>query len=173
MGIFGKSRHEKEVEGLFRLTTHLYSMLGGDKIVTEARALRFERPDSHFRLLFLCLSTAQCAAASKMKNPDAILNDSMLTLVQFSLTPEGRIFTPPPDPQEAANLAGACVQDFLNRWSSWVDISPSNPATATAIVVGMLREVESAAPIAKGDGDRLFPLGQWVERSLEPMRSAF
>ncbi len=109
MGLFGKSRHEKDVEGLVRLTTHLYSMLSGDKIVSEARALRLERPDSHFRLLFLCLSAAQCVAASKMKNPDAILNDCMLTLVQFSLTPEGHMFTPPRDPQEAANLAGACV----------------------------------------------------------------
>jgi hypothetical protein len=45
MSLFGKSRHEKDVESLVRLTTHLFDLTAGDSQLDEARAVRFERAD--------------------------------------------------------------------------------------------------------------------------------
>jgi hypothetical protein len=72
------------------------------------------------------------------------------------------------------NLAGVLIKDYMNRWSSYVDIKGGgNRGAATGIVVGMLQSTESLEPANATDGPRLWPLGEWLEGQLEEMGKAF
>jgi hypothetical protein len=123
--------------------------------------------------MFFCLATAHVVAAAKMKTPDAVLNDCWQTMVMLSLAPDGRTLAGPSVPQEAANLAAGCVQDFLHRWSSYVDVARGNPTAATALIAAKLKDVESTTAATAGDADRFLPLARWIEGALHPMRDAF
>jgi len=84
-GLFGKSKHEKQVEGLARVMVNLYLM------TTEGRhgapvVLSFQRRDAHYRHLMFCLSTAHVACAHVMGNADAVLNDVLQRAVVFAMT---------------------------------------------------------------------------------------
>ena len=73
MGWFGKSKHERQADGLVRVFGNIYTM------TTEGRhgappVLVFRR-DARYRHLMFCLCTAHVACARVMANPDAVLND--------------------------------------------------------------------------------------------------
>jgi hypothetical protein len=175
MGWFGgKSSHKREVGAAYRVVHNLFDA------TTEGKSraplvLRFELPDSRFRYLVFCLTTAQAGCAHRMKNPDAILNELFHVIVLGCLNVDPAFyFGGPILPQQAANQGGQYLQDYLERWSAWVDIvQGSNPSAATSIVAGMLRSTESSRVPTDGDARRLWPLATWIEGSLEPMAEAF
>ena len=115
------------------------------------------------------------ACAHRMKNPDAVLNDLLHTVVAGAIDVDPQqFFGGPVDQQEAANKAAEYLQDYLHRWSSTVDIvNGGNLAAATGIVAGMLRHTESASPPTQEDTRRLLQLATWIEKRLEAMAGAF
>lgn len=175
MGWFGgKSNHEKQVAAVIRVVAKLYERLllpHGD----APKVLQFELPDSRFRYLIFCLSTVHKVCARRMKNPDAVLNECAHNLVGVAVTDEGgTFFDGPVDPQQAVNDGSAYLDDFLHRWSAYVDISKGgNTQAATGLVCSMLRKTESLAPAAQGDGPRLWPLGRWIEDRFTEIDRAF
>lgn len=83
-------------------------------------------------------------------------------------------FGGPVDPQQAANSAGKYLQDYLHRWSAYVDIiKGGNLLAGTSIVAGMLRDTESDIPPTQEDTRRLWQLATWIEARLEAMAGAF
>lgn len=183
MGWFGgKANHKKEVDAAFKVFGNLYerttngsaSALRG---LAAPQVLSFRLADSRFRYSMFCLSTVQAACARRMKNPDAVLNELLHTIVAGATNDaalQEQLFGGPVEPQHAANLAGSCVEDYLHRWSAYVDIvGGGNKAAATSIVCAMLQSTESTDPATAGDGRRLWPLATWIEGCFDPMALAF
>lgn len=175
LGLFGgKSSHKKEVDAAFKVLGNLFEKTteGGSD---APLVLKFDLRDSRFRYFVFCLSTVQMACARRMKNPDAVLNDLLHTVVAGAIGANPQhFFSGPVDPQQAANKAGEHLQDYLHRWSAYVDIvNGGNTAAATGIVAGMLRHTESERPPTQEDTRRLWPLATWIEKRLEAMGGAF
>ena len=175
LGLFGgKSTHKKQVDAAVRVLDNLFEKTTGGGSDAPL-VLKFEVPDSRFRYIVFCLSAVQMACARRMKNPDAVLNDLLhrVVAVAIKLDPQ-QFFGGPVDPQQAANRAGEYIQDYLDRWSAYVDIvSGGNVAASTGIVTGMLRHTESASPPTQEDVRRLLPLARWIEERLEVMADDF
>lgn len=174
MGWFGKSKHKKQVDAAFRVFMNLFEKTI-DGSSDAPRVLSSQLRDSRYRYLLFCLSTVQVACARHMENPDAILNDLLHIAVSGAVGVDPQqFFGGPVDPQQAANKAGEHLQDYLHRWSAYVDITKGgNAAAATGIVAGMLRHTESDDPPTQQDADRLWPLAVWIEQSLAAMAGAF
>jgi hypothetical protein len=170
----GKSAHKKEVDAAFKVLGNLFEKTteGGSD---APLVLKFALRDSRFRYFIFCLSTVQMACARRMGNPDAVLNDLLHTMVigAISVDPQ-QFFGGPVDPQQAANKGGEYLQDYLHRWSAYVDIvKGGNTAAATGIVGGMLRHTESDSAPTQEDSRRLWDLAIWIEERLEAMGDAF
>ena len=75
-----KVQPKKEVDAAFRVLWNLYETTTAGKSGAPS-VLTFQLRDSRFRYLVFCLSTVQMACARHMKNPDAILNDLLHTVV--------------------------------------------------------------------------------------------
>ena len=176
MGWFGgKSTHKKEADAALTVLCNLFekTTVGG---LDAPLVLKFELRDSRLRYFVFCLSAIQMACARRMKNPDAVLNDLAHRVVALAIDAEPQQFLggPPDDPQHVATKAAECLQDYLHRWSAYVDIvDGGNAAAATGIVAGMLRHTESQNPPTQEDVRRLWPLATWIEQRLEAMAGAF
>lgn len=176
MGWFGgKSTHKKEVEAALTVLCNLFEKTtrGG---LDAPLVLKFDLPDSRLRYFVFCLSAIQMACARQMKNPDAVLNDLAHRVVALAIDAEPQQYLggSPDDPQQVATKAGALLQEYLHRWSAYVDIiDGGNAAAATGIVAGMLRHTESDNPPTQEDVGRIWPLASWIEARLQPMAGAF
>jgi hypothetical protein len=182
MGWFGvKSSHQKEVAAVTRIAANLCEITTRPPIDSKREALiraahvptmvlRFQLPDSLFRYMTFCLTTVITGCARSMKNADAVLNECAHNLDRMIDTPfAAEMFGAGPlDRQKVANDGAAYLQDFLDRWSAYVEISKGgNGQAATSLVCSMLRDTESLAPAAEGEGPRLWPLAVYVEQSLD------
>ena len=170
----GKSTHKKEVDAAYKVLANLFEVTtnGG---ADAPLVLRFSLPHSRFRYLVFCLSTVQMACARYMKNPDAVLNELLHTVINGAIALEPQMFFGDAVvPQRAANDGGGYIQEYLHRWSAYVDIrGGGNRAAGTAIVCAMLASTESLGPPAEGDARRLMPLASWIEEQLTVMGGAF
>ena len=175
MGWFsGKPTHRKEVDAAFKVLGNLFEKTTGGGSDAPL-VLTFERRDSRFRYFVFCLSTVQMACARRMKNPDAVLNDLLHTVISGAVGVDPQLFFGGPvDPQQAATKGGECLQEYLHRWSAYVDIvGGGNAGAATGIVAGMLRDTESPNSPTQEDARRLWPLATWIEERLDAMEGAF
>ena len=113
--------------------------------------------------------------ARKMSNPDAVLNELLQVFVCSAAESEAEMFSGESrQPQQIANDAGELLQDFLNRWSAWMDIEQGgNSQAATALVIDMIHDTETEESAQEGDAERLWPLATWIESRLSVMGSAF
>ncbi len=174
MGWFGrKSTHKKQVDAAFKVVGNLYDAS------TTGRAgaplvLRFALPDSRFRYMMFCLSTVQAACARLMRNPDTVLNELGIRLVYgIVATDSQQFFGQTVDVQHAANVS-ACLQDYLHRWSAYVDmVRGGSRLEATNLICEILRSTESADPTGWQDIGRLLPLARWIEGQFDAMATAF
>jgi hypothetical protein len=171
MGLFGgKPKHARSVELLVENAVRLWRAEQPEGYPAD---LQLEDPDSQFRFLVFCMSAVHYACASRMPNPDAVLNEAVRHLVALALSDTDTFFGGAVTPQDAANRT-AIIQDFLNRWSAYKDIREGgNPAAATGIIAGMLKEVESPTPATQDDSERLVSLAKSVESLLKLARERF
>jgi hypothetical protein len=139
--------------------------------------LRLSRPDSLFRYMMFCFSTVQVACAKRMSNPDAVMNECVQNGIVAWVTDaklSKQMFGGPIEMQQAGNLGIGLLQDFLHRWSAYIDIAKGgNRGAATGIVCRMLQEVETAEPAQEGDGERLWPVALLIEAQFEAIDKAF
>ena len=174
MAWFGrKTSHDKQLRAAGTVLWNLYNITtkgGADAPLVLAFAL----PDARLRYAMFCLGTMQLACATEMDNPDAILNELLHGMIEAASLP-GSSWAPVGqlEPQKVANSSAEYIQDYLHRWSSYVDIAPGNANAATGIVCAMLKHTESSAPANATDGDRLWPLAEWIEAQLPLMRMDF
>lgn len=169
MGLFGgKSRHRKEVDAACKVWGNLFEKTTEESGSDAPLVLKFQLGDSRLRYMVFCLSTVQLACARRMKNPDAVLNEVLHTMVNSPLTGDSI------DPQQTANDGSAYLGEYLHRWSSYLEIvEGGNANAATGIIAGMLRHTESEAPPTQEDSQRLWQLATWIETRLGAMEGAF
>jgi hypothetical protein len=157
---------------MMRIASRVYERTLERKADAPA-ALRLSRPDSRFRYLMFCLSTVQTVCARRMSNPDAVLNEVARNAISaWATDPEIRdlAFGGPISLQQAGNDGIACLQDFLHRWSAYIE---TQGTTATSVIAGMLHDIDSAEPARDGDAERLWPLALWVEEQFSAIDQAF
>jgi len=173
MGWFSrKPSQQRAAELLINLAGDLYERIVGppDKVPF----LKFGRSDSRYRCLMFCLSTVHAVCARKMGNCDAVLNEAFQSLFAYSLSEPGVFFGGPVDAQVAANNGGQYLQDYLHRWSCYIEIeSGGNTIAALNIVMTMLRDIESAAPPSEEDAQRLRPVVFLLLREFGRIESGF
>jgi hypothetical protein len=173
MGWFGKSKHERQADGLVRVLGNLYTMTNEGRHGAPV-VLVFQRHDARFQHLMFCLCTAHVACARLIGNPDAVLNDVIHRAVEFALSDQQTFFGGAVQPQQAANDGAARLQEYMHRWSAYVDmIQGPNRAAATGLVCGMMADVEGRDTLTDRDARRLLPLATWIEDQLDTMRIGF
>jgi len=174
MGWFGKPSHEKSLNAVCGVACNIYEQTTDEK-THGIQKPKFLLPDSPFRYLMFSLATAFVASAGRMKNADAVLNDLMQRLIVRYVMPRAiEFFGRPIDPQEAADLAGKYVKEYLDRWSAQIDIKKAgNYDGAIGIVTGMIRNTESEDSPNQEDRERIFPLARWITENLPAMTRAF
>lgn len=172
MGLFGgKNLHNRQVDRLIHLATQLFEMT--TELEEVSPHLRFERPDSLFRYMLFCLGTVHVACAPLEKNPDAVLNEAGYAVVNCCIQEMDTFFGEKLDPQEAANRA-VLLQDFLHRWSAWVDITEGgNVHAGNNIVATMIHDCESAEEISSSDTERLVFVASWIVTRFPDARKVF
>jgi len=170
----GRLTQKKQVDAAFKVLGNLFEK------TTEGGAdaplvLRFDLSDSRFRYFVFCLSTVQMACARKMTNPDSVLNELMHTVITGTVATDSQyFFGGPVSPQSAANQGAAYLQEYLARWSAYVDIARGgNYDAANSLVCSMLRSTEFTQPLSDGDAQRLQPLASWIQKQLNAMGNAF
>jgi hypothetical protein len=173
MGLFSrKPSHRKYVESTYALAGLIFDRTYGPKSVVKLP--KFERNDSPFRHLFFCLSTVHMVCASQMKNPDAVLNEAAHTLLTIALSEREKYFSGEVNPQEAANLSAECLNDFLHRWSTYIEIiEGGNNLAARNIISGMIWDVATVKPITDKDADSINDLASWFQNGLKDFQEAF
>ena len=172
MGLFGKSQREQVVT-LATILGNIYERTAGGS-VDAPNVLRFRMPDSRYRYLVFCFATAHYACAARMKHPDAVLNETLGLVITSALADMDTFFGGRVNPQEAATQGAALLNDFLHRWSTYLEIAKGgNTSAATSLVAMMLLDTESLAPAEMDDGARLWPLASWIESKIPGIRSGF
>lgn len=166
-------RHQAEVSAATVIWGNLFekTFSGADGVPS---VLCSERSDAKFRYAVFCVSTVIAACARRSSHPDALLNELLHDLVVAVLADHELFGSPPGTPQQLINDAATHSQDYLARWSAYVDIAGGgNAGAATALLTGTLHSIESGAQADDNDGRRLAPLAQWLEGNLDAMGRAF
>ena len=159
-----RSTHEKDLKALINLTRQLY-----EKLTPQ---MKFERPYARFRFFAFCLSAVQCCCASLMKsNPDAALNEAAYMMVSLALKERSTYIRTTASDQEVATQGAAYLQDFLHRWSAFLEMAPG--AAGMNVIATMLREAESSSLPTEADMPRLSKLALDIVQMFQPMRAAF
>jgi hypothetical protein len=175
MGWFGKPSHAKQVEAVLRLTGHLYERTTRGKD-GKPEYLEFKLPDSRFRFVIFCLSLVHAACARHMTSPDAILNDVLYRLVERGVGDLSEEFFGDQrvEPQDVATRAGEYLQDYLHRWSAYIDMkgAGNEPAAANVLQV-MLRHTESKEPIGPVDYFQIGMQASMLESEFPALIAAF
>lgn len=177
MGVEGNSNHQKQVAAMTKIAVNLYEQTYAVPALRGTTPLRFELLDSRFRYLIFCLSIVHSVCAPRMKNPDAVLNACAQALISNALDVEdadGIFDRPVSDRQRVANDGMGYLEDFLHRWSAYIDVARArNRQAATGLVASMLRTTESDAPSDSTDGPRLWPLALAFEDRFKDIAGAF
>ena len=77
--------------------------------------------------------------------------------------------------QDAANAGGVYLQEFLNKWSTYIDLDKSNGnyERIMNLICSMIHTTESELPIKEDDIKRLEPLALQIHCRFLTMRGAF
>ncbi len=167
--------HEKQLTSAATIYENVSAKLGGTHPDQSApTVLQLGLPDSHLRLAIFSLSVVQLACARHMTNPDAILNEMLHAIMHRIMENPSHFLGGSVEPQAAVNRAASYLEDYLHRWSSYVDIvEGGNKSAASGIVLGMLRSIESSEPPTGETAPRLEPLAYWIEGNLSIISGAF
>lgn len=177
MGWFSrKPTHERQVEAAITVASNLY--LQSVPEAEEAIApLLFSLPDSRLRYLLFCLAAMSAACSREMADPNAILNDSFRFLVKWAITERAQEFfgDQVDDPQAVATNAGIYLQQYLDNWSTYIELEKQGGYNEKIIslLCTMIRFAESDLPPNPTDEERLGPLALQLDCRFPTMRDAF
>lgn len=171
MGWFSrKSDYDKAVTAVINISTQLYEKLASSS--QQGPDIRFSLPDSRYRCMLLSLATVHATVARRMQNPDAVLYECARLMTQYCLQNSHEFLGHVTSPQAIANSGGEYLQEYLNRWSSYIAAGPRTPA-GIGIIASMFQHVESAKPIDDSDVLRLRTLANWIQAITEDIDPAF
>jgi len=182
-GGYLRSSHQSQVAAVMRIVANLCEAtsrppVSGSKKIRAPLVLNFQLPDSRFRHLMFCLSTVHAVCAHRMKDPNTVLNECTQNLIGSSATykgPDG-FFDGSIDLTKATSEGTAHLSNFLTGWSSWIEVTrsePENEEAGTSVVCSMLRRTESLAPSTEAELLRLWPLARWIEDFIPTIGEAF
>jgi len=178
MGWFSrKPTQEKYAEAVVTVGTNLYLSTTANKADAPV-PLRFELPDSRYRYLIFCLTTATMAALvydeKKEVQPQtliqACLRCARLVATEFSQD----YFDDPAASQEYIGCETAYFEGFLKEWSKWPDLETGGKnAEVYDLICCMIRSTESNEPAEEADNQRLGRLALQIDCQMPVMREAF
>jgi hypothetical protein len=178
MGWFNrKPTQEKYLQAAVTVASNLYAITipgGSDAPVT----LEFGLPDSRYRYLIFCLSTAAMAAIvydeEKNIQPDRLVNGCLSFATWAATHLASEYFGAPATAEESSGNAAAHFQYFLNQWSRWPALEKDGRNLETIdLICSMIHTTESNEPASPTDLERLGPLGLDICCRLPTMRRAF
>jgi hypothetical protein len=171
MGWFNrKPDHDKTVNAVINISTQLYEKLASSG--AQAPEIRFLLPDSRYRCILFSLSTVYATVANRMHKPDAVLYECSQLITQYCLQNSQAFLGGASSPQTVANNGGEYLQEYLNRWSSYITAGPGTPA-GLGIVASMFQHIESASPLSDSDVSRVQTLATWAEKIIDGIDSSF
>ena len=175
MGWFNrKPTQQKYVEAAITVASNLYlHTIPGAK--DAPATLKFSLPDSRYRYLIFCLSAMTTACAQEMKNPETVVNECAHFFVTWAITENVQeFFGGSVNPQDVANNGAAYLQEFLNKWSTYVELEKEGRNTEIIeLICSMIHTTESNTPAEKIDMQRLGKLALQIDCQIPTMRRAF
>jgi hypothetical protein len=173
-----KPTQQKYVQAAITVATNLYlhTIPGAENPLVPV-PLKFSLPDSRFRYLMFCLSTAITAALvydeKKEVQPEALINGCLHFATWAGTEMAQDYFDDPASSQDSINNATAFLQEFLSHWSRWPELEKERKSTEiTDLICCMIHIAESDEPATQTE-QRLGPLALDIQCRLPAMQSAF
>jgi hypothetical protein len=168
---------ENSIEAAVTVASNLYlHTIPGAK---DAPApLHFCLPDSRYRYLIFCLSSAVTAALvydeKKDVRPETLIQ-GCLHFAEWTATQHARdYFDDSMISQDSVSNATAYFQDFLKQWSRWPELEKGGKNTETIeLIATMIHTTESDRPPESSDLKRLGHLALEIDCRMPAMRGAF
>jgi hypothetical protein len=168
---------QKYVDAAIKVASNLY--LHTIPGAQDAPApLQFSLPDSRYRYMVFCLSTAITTALAydekKEVQPDALIKGCLHFATSTATDMAQEYFGDATAPQDYASDTTAHLQEFLKHWSAWPQLEKENKdAEIIDLISSMIHTTESNEPMEKTDEQRLGRLALWIDCRLPTMRAAF
>ena len=171
-----KPTQQKYVEAAITVASNLYlhTIPAADDPRTR---LQFSLPDSRYRYLLFCLSTALSVALAydekKHIQPETIITGSVDFLRLFASEQPNDYFDDPNDAQNYISRTNDYFGNFLRQWSLWPELEKAGKNNQiNDLICLMLRTAESDAPAGATDMRRLSELALEIDCRLPAMREA-
>lgn len=178
--MFGSKPTQREsVQCLLRLSVEMYKASVNYHWNNYGRVSYevYEMPHGRFVYLIFCFATVHVGIAPKVRDADAVLNEGLRTLLGLCFQPEFReTWDTPDDLYRAGEIAAASLDEFLARWSTYLEIrSGGNRNAATDFLCSVLHYAETGREEVVSDAatlHRLRAMATWIERFVEASRSS-
>jgi hypothetical protein len=178
MGWFSrKPTPEKQIDAVIKIGTNLYL-----HTVPEAEdapaPLQFCLPDSRYRYLIFCLTTATNAilAYDEKKNfqPEVLYKGCLHFATWAATATPQDYFSEPISHQDVSNVAMPFFTKFLKLWAEWPNLENAGKnSEINDLICSMIHSTESNAPADKSDLHRIGPLALWIDCRMPTMFGAF
>jgi hypothetical protein len=168
---------QKYVDAAIKIASNLYlhTIPGAEDAPAP---LQFSLPDSRYRYMIFCLSTAITAALAydekKEVQPEAVTKGCLHFATWTATEMTQQYFDSVASAQEYVSHATGYLQEFAKHWSQWPTLEKENKrAEMIDLICSMIHSTESTDSAERTDGERLGPLALWIFDRLPIMREAF
>jgi hypothetical protein len=168
---------QKQVDAAITVGSNLYlhTIPGAEDAPAP---LEFSLPDSRYRYLLFCLSTAVTAALAydegKGIEPDMLCRGCLDFATWTAANSPQEYFGVAAGPPTARQDGMTHFTEFLRHWSTWPALEKDGQMKATRELIGsMIHTTESTAPASTADKTRLAKLALEIDCRLPTMRGAF
>ncbi len=171
------SPRRRQVEAALKVASNLYCHTI-QVYENEPATLLFNLPDSRFRYLIFCLSSALTAILAydekKVLKRKVLLEDCVGVTITYAQEKPLEFFGSTVVPQNVVDFGRASLQTFINRWSGWAELKMSGKnAEVIALICQLVRTTESDALLSGEDRQRLEGLALKIDDFMPIMRDAF
>ena len=172
-----KPTQQKYVEAAITVASNLYlHTLSGTQ--DRPAPLQFNLPDSRYRYLIFCLSTAVTAALAydekKEVQPEVLIKGCLQFAKWTAIEHPQQYFDEPATSKASVGNGTEYLQQFLTDWSRWPKLEKENKNMEIVdLICSMIHAAESNEPAEQPDKQRLGQLALEIDCRLPAMRAAF
>jgi hypothetical protein len=170
---------QKYVDAAVNVASNLYlHTIPGAEDAPAPLSLQFNLPDSRYRYMIFCLSSAITAALAydekEEVQPEALTNGCPHFTTWSATEMAHEYFDNVASAQEYVSHATEYLQEFAKHWAQWRTLEKEGKrAEMIDLICSMIHTTESNEPADRTDDQRLRPLALWIADQLPIIREAF
>jgi len=171
-----KPSPDKYNAAVIKVATNLYQMTapGAKEVAVE---LQFSLPDSRYRYMLFCLSTAFTAALifdeKKSIRPPALMKGCLDFATWLATERPQDCFMDSVTPKDPSGVANRYFMEFLKSWSRYAGLEHNgHHAEIGDLIATMVHSTETNSPVNSEELKRLGPLALEITCRLPAMNGA-